>query len=256
MTVALGLCMTAEPMGKVQAQEPAVRQGTAEALWAAHLVANSPTNTTVTEIAWKLNGARVEFVAKVSFDAPRYVRVPFFPENCTKQLAQLREAVLSSNQPIECQREGIRAGEEREVSGSFARRIDGKFAPVVWGDVVTRNQPFNPAVPAEDSVYAQMMRNKIQDVKTRQAAEGFSDFVATIGKLSSTAGTLTGNEQLTQAGALTEALTQTLPASTNAAGGSQSGSNATAPKSSAPLAKAVESGVGTFRALGNLVRGK
>lgn len=256
VVVALGLCMTGEPMGRAQAEEPAVRQESAETLWAGHLLANCPTNTTVTEVAWKLNGSRIEFVAKVSFDAPRYVRVPFFPETCTKQLAQLREAVLSSNQPIECQREGIRAGEEREVSGSFARRIDGKFATVVWGDLLTRNQPFNPALPAENSAYSQMMRDKIQEVKTRQAAEGFSDFVATLGKLSSTVGTLTGNGQLNQWGTLTESLTQLVPGGTNATGGTPASSNSAPAKGSAPLAKAVESGVGTFRALGNLVRGK
>lgn len=261
MAVALGLIMTAQPLGMAQAQEPAVQQESVEALWGGHLIANCPTNTSVTQVTWKLNGARIEFVATVSFDAPRYVRVPFFPESCTKQLAQLREAMLSSNQPIECQREGIRAGEEREVSGSFARRIDGKFANVVWGDLMTRNLPFNPALPAENSAYAQMMRDKIQEVKTRQAAEGFSDFVAAVGKLSGTAASLTGNQTLADVSKATEVLTQSTSAGnpaavTNAAGGSPVGANSAQSKGAAPIAKAVESGVGTVRAFGNLIRGR
>jgi hypothetical protein len=246
----LGLMVAVNPVGRGESAETGPKTEASESAFARHLLANCPTNVTVTDVSWRVNGSKVEFTAKVSFEAPRFVRASFFPVNCSKQLAQLREAVLVAKQPIEFQKEEIHVGEERVINGSFSRRIDGMLAGVVWGDALLKTQPSDAGLPLENSPYSQMMRDKIQEVKTHQAAESVGDFVATIGKLSSTAAALTGNGNLAQVSRVADVLTGTSSANTNSAAPTMNNPVPALGNGSVPITKVFEQGVTVFRRLG------
>jgi hypothetical protein len=95
-----------------------------------------------------------------------------------------------------------------------------------------------------------MMRDKIQEVKTHQAAESVGDFVATIGKLSSTAAALTGNGNLAQVSRVADVLTGTSSANTNSAAPTMNNPVPALGNGSVPITKVFEQGVTVFRRLG------
>lgn len=88
---------------------------------------------------------------------------------------------MTANKPVEFQKQAIAAGTQLTMTGSFVRRLGGKFSTVVWGNELGSSQPFDAALPAENSPYAQLLRDKIAEVRTKQAAEGLTDFIGTVG---------------------------------------------------------------------------
>lgn len=250
---ALALSLAALRPCLAEAVETPAAPVSMESAWEAHLLANAPANVNPVDVTWDTSAApkKIGFKTVVEVSQPRYTRQSFFPEKCNGALAQLREALVAANKPVEFQKQAIAPGTQLTLTGSFVRRLDGKFSAVVWGSELGSSQAFDAALPSENSPYALSLRDKIAEVRTKQAAEGVTEFIATVGKLSSLAADVTGNPDLKRASQVTDLLTGR---GTNVLGGATAPAPTNGTPAAPPAQKVVEKGVEAARMISGLFK--
>ena len=248
---ALALSLAALTFGRAESDQAMAATAAPQKAWEAHLVASAPANVRpTTSTTWDTSDASsIKFKSVMLVSKPLYTRQSFFPEHCTGALAQLREALVTANKPVEFQKQAIAAGTKVMMTGSFEELLGQKFSEVIWGNELGSSQGFNEALPTENSPYAQMLRDKIAELRTKQAAEGLTEFIGTVGKLSSLAADVTGNSDLKRVAMVTDLLTGK---GTNGLGGATAPSLINGTPTAAPAQKVVEKGVEAARMIGGL----
>lgn len=220
-----------------------------ENAWGAHLYASLSTNVSPLKVTWDKSGEpeKIAFKLVVLLDKPRYRRQPLFPPHCSGELANLREALVTAKQPLEFQEQALAAGNQLTLTGSFVRRLDGKFSPVIWTSEYQGTLDFDPGVPTENSPYTQMLRDKIASMRNKQSAESLTEFIGTVGRLSGTAAALTGNPELEKVAQVIDVL---MPQGTNGPVANPT----TAASTPAPVLKMIEKGLNLSRSFSRAPR--
>jgi hypothetical protein len=235
----------------VRAETASAAASTTDA-WQNHLIALLPAGLSPVAVAWdNTNGStKVQFRLTVQADLPRYERAPFFPMNCTGPVADLRTALVDAGKPVEFLRPSVPAGKELSLSGSFVRRLDGKFSPVVWGPELAQSVGEDCGLPKEDSEYTRQLKAKINETRQAKMAADLNGFVRTIGALSGQVAVVTGNSEAAQVADIAKRISGEHATNSSAvANPAQTNIPAALP---ADLGKAIQQAGGLVRGIGGL----
>ena len=185
--------------------------------WQSHLLSQMPSGLTAIAVSWDSSGApaRVRFTVTTQADTPRYRPMPFFADDCSGSLRDLKAALSEAGKPVEYLKLVAPAGTEMELHGSFVRRLDGKLSKVVWNQKETSTVGDESPLPKEDSAYAIALRQKMSELRQGQANAKIDDFVTSVAVVSGEIATLTHSKEA----ARVAEVSRQLSAFTNSSGG-------------------------------------